>query len=189
MSLKVLRQLLGGMYQGQHSFLQGQVSHLGINQSLADVIHELLHSLVPQQHSAHGMFGHRKIHKHILPWLGGCQHECLHQIIFQISEGYIAFFIPLEPPPLLQKLVKWSATINKLGDESVKCGQHPSQFLNFFRIARWIKAPHGIDLIGVNLYPPVSDQVTQEFANPYTEDALLGIKAQLVLPKYFKCSL
>ena len=67
--------------------------------------------------------------------------------------------------------------IGKLGDKSVKCSQHPSQFLNFFRIARWIKAPHVIDLIGVDLYPPVSDQVTQEFAIPYTEDALLGVKA------------
>ena len=135
------------------------------------------------------MFGHRKIHKQILPWPEGCQHRCLHQIIFQISEGCITFFIPLKPLPFLQKLVKWPTTIGKLGDESVKCGQHPSQFLNFFRIARWIKAPYGIDLIVIDLYPPVSDQVTQEFTSPHTEDALLSVKAQLVLPKYFKCSL
>ena len=67
MSLKVLQQLPGGVYQGQHQFLQGQVSRLDINQSLADVIHGLLHSLVPQQHSPHGMFRNRKIHKQILP--------------------------------------------------------------------------------------------------------------------------
>ena len=47
--------------------------------------------------------------------------------------------------------------VNKLKDEPVKCGQHPGQFLNFLGIARWIKAPHGIDLIVINLYPPVSD--------------------------------
>ena len=135
------------------------------------------------------MFGNRKIHKQILPWPGGCQHGCLHQIIFQISEGYIKFSIPLKPFPLLQEQVKWSATIGKLGDESVKCGQHPGQFLNFLRIARWIKVAHGIDLIGIDLYPSVNDQVTQEFTSPYAKDTLHSVKAQLVLLKYFKCSL
>ena len=94
-------------------------------------------------------------------------------------EGCVAFFIPLEPPQFLQKLVKWPVTIGELGDKSIKCSQHLGQFLNFFRIARWIKASHGIDLIEVDLYPPVSYQVTQEFARPYTEDTLLGVKANL----------
>ena len=152
-----LRQLPGGMYQGQHQFLPGQVSPLSINQSLADVIHGLLHSLVLQQHNAYGMFGHRKIHKQILHWPEGYQHGCLHKIIFQISEGHVTFFIPLKTFPLLQKLIKWSATVGKLGDESIKCGQHPGQFLNFHRIAWCFKAPHGIDLIGIDLYPSVSD--------------------------------
>ena len=103
------------------------------------------------------MFEHRKIHEQILPQLEGCQHGCLHQIIFQISEGRVTLFIPLKSFPLLQKLVKWPAMIGKLGDESVKCGQHPGQFLNFLGIARLIKVPHGINLIEVDLYPPVSD--------------------------------
>ena len=135
------------------------------------------------------MFRHRKIHKQIFPWPEGYQHGCLHQIIFQISEGCITFSIPLKPFPLLQKLVKWSATIGELGDESIKCGQHPCQFLNFLWIVRWIKAPHDIDLIWIDFYPPVSNQITQELTNPHSEDTFLSVKAQLVSPKYFNCSL
>ena len=59
----------------------------------------------------------------------------------------------------------------------------------FFQIARRLEALHGIDLIGVYLYPPVSDQITQELTNSFTESILLSIKAQLVSPKYFKRSL
>ena len=79
--------------------------------------------------------------------------------------------------------------ISELGDEPVKCDQHPDQYLYFFRIARQLEALHGIDLIWVDLYPLISDQITQELTSSYTESTLLSIKAQLVLPKYIKRSL
>ena len=59
--------------------------------------------------------------------------------------------------------------ISELRNELIKCGQHPGQYLNFFRIAKWLEVLHGIDLIGVYLYPPINDQITQELSNPYTE--------------------
>ena len=48
---------------------------------------------------------------------------------------------------------------------------------------------HGFNLTKVDLYPPISDQVSQELTSPYTKSALLSIKTQLMLSKHLKRSL
>ena len=79
--------------------------------------------------------------------------------------------------------------ISELRNESIKCGQHPGQYLYFFQIARWLEALHDIDLIGIYSYPSVNDQITQELTSSYTKSAFLSVKVQLMSPKYFKRSL
>ena len=48
---------------------------------------------------------------------------------------------------------------------------------------------HGFNLIGIDLYPSIGDQISQELTSPHTKSVLLGIKAQLMLPKHLKHSL
>ena len=45
---------------------------------------------------------------------------------------------------------------------------------------------YGFNLIGVDLYSSISDQISQEFTSPYPKNTLPCIEAQLMLPKHFK---
>ena len=54
-------------------------------------------------------------------------------------------------------MIEWSAVISELRNELIKCSQNPGQYLYFFWIAWRLEALYDIDLIGVYLYPLVSD--------------------------------
>ena len=72
-------------------------------------------------------------------------------------EGFFTFLSPLESLPLLQELVEWSAAVSEFGDKSVKGGQHPGQYLHFFRIARQLEVFHSFNMVGVDLYSLISN--------------------------------
>ena len=58
--------------------------------------------------------------------------------------------------------------------------------MHLFWITWWLELLYGTYLIEIHLYSSVGDHVAEEFANPHTENALIGIEAQPMLLKYFK---
>jgi len=83
-------------------------------------------------------------------------------------------------------MVEWSLVVGKLGNEPIKGNQHAGQYLNFLWIARQIKAFHCFNLVTVDHYSLVSDQIPQELASPHSESTLLGIESYFVPSKYIK---
>ena len=78
------------------------------------------------------------------------------------------------------------ATVGELGNEPIKGNQHAGQYLNFLWIARRFETFHCFNLVAVDLYSSVSDQIPQELASPHFESTLLGIESYFVPSKYFK---
>ena len=59
----------------------------------------------------------------------------------------------------------------------------PINTLNFLWISRQLEGFYCFNLIGVDFYSSVSDQIPQELTIPYSESILIGIEAQLVPSK------